>query len=178
MERLHKKIILMLDLLKAQFYFLNFSCYTFIALLMILSVKLLSMLIILLSTLSVWKILTDFCLTGPTILLLWCENGSFFKMLGLNCSSKLDWGSYIISFVKMLPKMLWTFLVLWSFFLLRLVFISINVKYSHVWNTVVMFGLVLFVASWNCYTSYKNGYVGLLVLHLLPLLNPWLIAKL
>ena len=53
MERLHKKIILMLDLLKAQFYFLNFSCYTFIALLMILSVKLLSMLIILLSTLSV-----------------------------------------------------------------------------------------------------------------------------
>ena len=32
-----------------------------------------------------------------------------------------------------------------------------------------MFGLVLLVATWNCWISYRNGYVGLLVLHLLPL---------
>ena len=32
-----------------------------------------------------------------------------------------------------------------------------------------MSGLVLLVAIWNCWISYRNGYVGLLVLHLLPL---------
>ena len=35
-----------------------------------------------------------------------------------------------------------------------------------------MSGLVLLVATWNCWISYRNGYIGLLVLHLLPLLNP------
>ena len=44
----------------------------------------------------------------------------------------------------------------------------------HVWNTVVTSGLVPLVATLNCYTSYKNEYAGLLVLHLLLLLNPWL----
>ena len=41
-------------------------------------------------------------------------------------------------------------------------------------NTVVISGLVLLAATWNCYISYISGYVGLLVLHLLPLLNHWL----
>ena len=36
-----------------------------------------------------------------------------------------------------------------KFFLLRLLSFSINISYSHVWNTVVMFGLVLLVATWN-----------------------------
>ena len=40
-----------------------------------------------------------------------------------------------------------------------------------------MSGLVLLVATWNCWISYKNGYAGLLVLHLLPLMNPWLIVE-
>ena len=39
-------------------------------------------------------------------------------------------------------------------------------------------GLVLLVATRNCWVSYKNEYAGLLVLHLLPFLNPWLIDKL
>ena len=30
---------------------------------------------------------------------------------------------------------------------------------------------------WNCWTSYKNGYAGLLVLHLQLLSNPWLIIE-
>ena len=45
------------------------------------------------------------------------------------------------------------------------------------WNNVVMSGLVLLVATWNCWISYKNGYAGLLVLHSLPLLNPWPIVE-
>ena len=40
----------------------------------------------------------------------------------------------------------------------------------HIW-------MVLLAATWNCKISYKNRYVGLLVLHLLSLLNPWLIVK-
>ena len=32
------------------------------------------------------------------------EEKSFFKMQGLNFSSKLDWGYYIISIVKTAPK--------------------------------------------------------------------------
>ena len=31
-----------------------------------------------------------------------------------------------------------------------------------------MSGLVLLIATWYCWTSYRSGYVGLLVLHLLP----------
>ena len=41
--------------------------------------------------------------------------------------------------------------------------ISVNLPYGHVWNTVVMCGLVLLVSTWNCWISYKNGYAGLLV---------------
>ena len=33
-------------------------------------------------------------------------------------------------------------------------------------------GLVPLVATWNCQTSYKNEYPGLLLLHLLFLFNP------
>ena len=32
--------------------------------------------------------------------------------------------------------------------------------YSHAWNTVVMSGVVLLVAIWNCWISYKQGYAG------------------
>ena len=49
---------------------------------------------------------------------------------------------------------------------------SINLPYAHVWDTVVTSGLVALVATWNCQTNYKNKYAGLLVLHLLLLLNP------
>ena len=75
------------------------------------------------------------------------------------------------------PRKLEPSFVLWSFFLLRLLCISRNQPCNQVWNTVVMSGLVLLVATWNCWISYKNSYAGLLVLHLLPLLNAWLIIK-
>ena len=64
-----------------------------------------------------------------------------------------------------------------KFFILRLLCISINPPYGHAWNTVVMSGLVLLVATWNCRASYESGYAELMVLHLLSLLNPWHIAE-
>ena len=99
------------------------------------------------------------------------EEKSYFMMLGLNFSSKLD------SLLKPPPKKLESSFALWTFFLLRLLCISINLPYRHLWNNAVMSELVLLVATWNCWISYKNRYAGLLVLHLLPLLNHWLIIK-
>ena len=44
-------------------------------------------------------------------------------------------------------------------------------------DTFVMSVLVLLVTTWSCYISYRKRYVGLLILHLLPLLNSWLIVE-
>ena len=76
------------------------------------------------------------------------EEKSSFKMLGLTFSSKLDWGSYIISIAKTASKKIGALIE--SFFLLRLLCISINLPYAHAWNTVVMSGLVPPVATWIC----------------------------
>ena len=38
--------------------------------------------------------------------------------------------------------------ILWSFFFLRLLCVSINLLYSHAWNIVVVSGLVLLAATW------------------------------
>ena len=47
--------------------------------------------------------------------------------------------------------------VLWSSSLQRLFCNSINPPCAHVWNTIVSSGLVSLVATWNCYTSYKQN---------------------
>ena len=44
-------------------------------------------------------------------------------------------------------------------------------------DTVFMPGLVFLVATWNFWKSYKKGYAVLVVLHLLSLMNPWLIVE-
>ena len=75
---------------------------------------------------------------------LFLRKKSSFKMLGLTFSAKLDSGSYIISIAKTASKKIG------AFFLLRLLCICIHIPYSHVWNTVVMSGLVPLVATWNC----------------------------
>ena len=59
----------------------------------------------------------------------------------------------------------------------KVALISINLLYGHAWKTVVISGLVLLVATQNCQISQKNGYAGLLVLPLLPLLNPWFFVE-
>ena len=100
----------------------------------------------------------------------------FFKMLGLTFSSKLDWGSYIVSIAKTTSKKIGT-LIHSMKFISPEVYFSTNLPYSHVWNTIVMFGLLLLVATWNCWKSYRYGYAGNLALLLLPLLNPRLIVE-
>ena len=77
------------------------------------------------------------------------EEKSSFRMLGLTFSSKLDWGSYIISIAKTASKKIGALIHSMKFFLLRLLCISVNLSSAHVWNTVVKPGLVLLVATWN-----------------------------
>ena len=75
------------------------------------------------------------------------------KMLGLTFSSKLDRGSSIMSIAKTASKKIGALICSMKFlspevFLLRL--ISLNLPYTHVWNTVVTCGLVSPVATWIC----------------------------
>ena len=78
----------------------------------------------------------------------WCSLPNWIGALTLSLSLKLP------------PRKSNLWFVLWSFFLQRLLCISINLPYSHVWNIVVLSGLVLIVATWNCWISYKNRTVG------------------
>ena len=97
------------------------------------------------------------------------EEKSHFKVLGLSFSSKLDSGSYIVSIATVVIK-----LSLWNYFLLKLLYISINLPHNLSWNSVVVSGLVFPVATRTCFINYRNGYVALLVGLLPPLLNLWL----
>ena len=63
--------------------------------------------------------------------------------------------------------------------------ISTRIVISHTMKQGILFwvywkvtsGLVPLVDTWNCYTSYKNEYAGLLVLYLLLFLNHGPIVK-
>ena len=77
------------------------------------------------------------------------EDKSSFRMLGLVFSSKLDWGSCIISIAKTGSKKVGAIIHSMKIFLLRLLCISINLPYTHIWCTVVMSGLVPQVITWN-----------------------------
>ena len=106
------------------------------------------------------------------------EEKASFKMLGLTFSCKLDWGSYIVSIAKTASKKIGVLIRSMKFLSPEVaLYLYINLPYGHVWKTVVMSGLVLLLATWNCWISYRNGYAGLLVLHLLPVLNPRLIVE-
>ena len=69
-----------------------------------------------------------------------------------DCFSLLNWiGALKLSLLlKLPPRKLEPCFLLWSFFLVRVLCISINPPYGLAWNTVVMSGLVLLAASWNC----------------------------
>ena len=77
------------------------------------------------------------------------EENSSFKMVRLTFCSKLDWGSYIVSVAKTACQKIEPKFFL-CFFLLSLLCISVNLPYSHAWNTVVMSWLVFLVATLNC----------------------------
>ena len=72
------------------------------------------------------------------------EEKSFFKMVGLTFSSKLDRRFFIISIAKTASE-----IVGGSFFLSWLLCISVNLPYVDAWSIVVTSGLVLPVATWN-----------------------------
>ena len=76
------------------------------------------------------------------------EEKSFFKILRLIFSSKLDWGSYIISIAKTASKKI-------GALIRSMKFLSPEValylcKFTHIWNTVVTSRLVPLVATWDC----------------------------
>ena len=89
-----------------------------------------------------------FRLTGQTtlVLLMWKWNGLFLRKTHLlRCwgrLSLLNWiGALTLSLLlKLPPRKLEPWFILWSFLLPRLLCISINLLYGQAWNTVVMSG--------------------------------------
>ena len=53
------------------------------------------------------------------------------------------------------------------FWLVRLHFISLNLPDCVAWNTVFMSRLLFLVTTLTCWTSHRNKYIVLLVLHML-----------
>ena len=86
------------------------------------------------------------------------EEKSSFKILGLTFFSKLDWGSCIISIAKTASRKIGV--------LIRFMkFLSPEVALYLYKSTICS------CMEYCCHISYKNEYAGLLVLHLLLLLN-------
>ena len=77
---------------------------------------------------------------------------------GFTFSSKLDYGSYIISIAKTAFKKIGD-LICSMKFIFPGAALYCYTSTIHAWNTVVMPGLLLLAATWNC-LSYKNGHVG------------------
>ena len=107
---------------------------------------------------SMLEKLNWFRLTGliTMVLLLLKWMGLFLrKNYLLRCWGRPSLSNYIGTFtlsllLKLLPRKLELWFVIWSFLLLRLLCISINLPHAHVWNTVVKFGLVPLIATWDC----------------------------
>ena len=91
------------------------------------------------------------------------EEKSSFEKLGLTFSSKLDQGSYIISIAKTASKKSGALICSMKFFspepegALYLHCSQSEIWYA--WTFVAMSGLVLLVATWNCWISYKTRTV-------------------
>ena len=78
------------------------------------------------------------------------EEKSSFKMLGLTFSSKLNWGSYIICIAKTASKKIEALICSMKFLSPEVALYLYKSTIFHVWNTVVISGLVLLVASCDC----------------------------
>ena len=100
-----------------------------------------------------WLYLNDFI---TLVLLMWKWMGlSLRKNEVLRCLGWIFLLNWIEAFtLSLLLKVPWRKLEPWfvlqSFFLPRLLCISVNLPYGHEWNTVVMPELLLLVATWNC----------------------------
>ena len=96
------------------------------------------------------------------------EGKIIFKMLGLSFSSRLDWGSYIISIAKIASKKNGALIHSMKFLSLKVVLYLYK-------STIWPFMEQCWLGAPSCYLELfgklKNGYEGLLVLHFLHLLN-------
>ena len=88
--------------------------------------------------------------------------------------SLLNWiGALTWSLLLKLPlRKLGPWFILWSVFLMRLLYISINLPYDDAWNTLVTSGLMPLVAAWNCQTSLKKQICRTVVPSLATFLEP------
>ena len=105
------------------------------------------------------------------------EEKSSFKMLGLTFSSKLDWGSYIISIAKTASKKI-------GAFIRSMKFLSPEVA-LYLYKSTICPGMEYCCHVWagapSCYLDLLNKLqkriCRMLALHLLLLLNPWFIVE-
>ena len=87
------------------------------------------------------------------VLLMWKWMGLFLRKNHLlrfwGWPSLLNWiGVLTLSPLLNSLQENWSFN--WSFFLLRLLYIFVNLPSAHAWNAVVKSGLVPLIATWNC----------------------------
>ena len=111
----------------------------------------------------------------------WLWIGSLHKniqLMLLRCwgwLSLLRWiGALTLSLAKTATKKIEALICSMKFLSSGLLCVSIILTFSHAWIPIVMSGLAFGVTTWNCQITCKNRYVGLLILHLLPLSNHWL----
>ena len=81
------------------------------------------------------------------------------RWLELSFSSKLDWGSYIVSIAKTAFKKIGAFIC-------SMKFLSAKVALYLAWTTVLVSGLVPLAATWML-DKLQKWYVSLLVLHVM-----------
>ena len=114
----------------------------------------------------------DVKMDGPAL-----DKKSSFKMLWLTFSSKLDWGSYIISIAKTASKKIGALIHSMKFLSSD---IALYLYKSTTWPCME-YCCHVWAGAPSCYMELSNKlqdcYAGLLVLHLLPLLKPWVIVE-
>ena len=88
------------------------------------------------------------------------EEKSSFKMLRLTFSSKLDWGSYIISIAKTACKKIGALIRSMKFLSPEVALHLYKSANTHVWNTVVTSGLVPLIATWIVRQATETNMQG------------------
>ena len=100
------------------------------------------------------------------------EEKSLFKMLGFSFSSKLGCGSYIVSIAKIASKKIGALIYSMTFFSpgVALYLYKSTIRACMEYCCHVQAGAP--ICNLEFQITYSNGFVGQLILHLLPLLNP------
>ena len=105
------------------------------------------------------------------------EEKTSFKMLGLIFSSKLDWGSYIVSIAKTASKKI-------GALIRSMKFLSSEVAlylYKSTIQPCIEYCCHVWARAPSCYLELldklQKRICRTVGLHLLPLLNPWLIVE-